>query len=74
MCSTPVQRIDQIEKAIDDLAVQALAAYAPADHAHANDLVGVNDTDQVIIRLAQLWELLAELDPEIARRLPRYQA
>jgi hypothetical protein len=74
MCSTPVQRINQIEKAIDDLSVQALAAYASADRSHADDLVGVIDTDQVIIRLAQLWELLAELDPEIARRLPRYRA
>ena len=32
------------------------------------------DADPVVIRLAQLWEQLAELDPEIARRLPTYEA
>ena len=74
MCSTPEQRIAEIEKAIDDLAAQALAAYARPGGRVANDLVGVSDTDQVVIRLAQLWELLAELDPEVARRVPRYQA
>ena len=33
-----------------------------------------SDTDQVVIRLAELWALLAELDPEVARRLPTYEA
>jgi hypothetical protein len=99
MCSTHPQRITEIGKAIDDLAAEALAAYAPAEGANrgpgadagpeadhrpasaspgsprqANDLADVSDTDQVVIRLAQLWALLAELDPEVARRLPRYQA
>ncbi len=33
-----------------------------------------SDPDQVVIRLAELWALLAELDPEVARRLPTYEA
>ncbi|HUZ53065.1 MAG TPA: hypothetical protein VMU94_11125 [Streptosporangiaceae bacterium] len=33
-----------------------------------------SDTDQVVIRLAELWALLAKLDPEVARRLPTYEA
>jgi len=32
-----------------------------------------NDTDHVVLRLAKLWEQLAELDPEVARRLAAYQ-
>jgi hypothetical protein len=30
------------------------------------------DTDHVVLRLAKLWEQLAELDPEVARRLVAY--
>jgi hypothetical protein len=75
MCSTPVQRISEIGEAIDDLAVAALAAYPPErQDARAGDTADVSDADQVVIRLAQLWEKLAELDPEVARKLPRYQA
>ena len=33
-----------------------------------------SDSDQVVIRLAELWAQLAELDPEVARRLPTYEA
>jgi predicted lipid-binding transport protein (Tim44 family) len=49
-----------------------------ADPAHPADPAGsassASDTDQVVIRLAELWALLAELDPEVARRLPTYEA
>ena len=30
--------------------------------------------DPIVARLAELWALLAELDPDVAGRLPRYQA
>jgi hypothetical protein len=82
MCSTDPRRIAEIGKAIDELAAEAAArpgragpAGGPAD-ASADDTSDgdVSDTDQVVIRLAQLWAQLAELDPEVARRLPRYQA
>ena len=60
MCSTAAQRIAEIGRAIDDLAVRA----AP----------GAGHADPIVARLAELWALLAELDPEVARRLAGYQA
>jgi len=51
----------EIGRAIDDLAAQAGTAYR------------AGDPDQVVIRLAEVWALLAELDPEVARRLPTYE-
>jgi hypothetical protein len=75
MCSTPVQRISEIGEAIDDLAVAALAAYPPDSRdVRTGGTADASDADQVVIRLAQLWAKLAELDPEVARKLPRYQA
>lgn len=32
------------------------------------------DSDPIVARLAELWALLAELDPEVGRRLAGYQA
>ena len=46
-------------------------AAAPSEAAEAGP---ASDTDRVVIRLAELWALLAELDPEVARRLPTYEA
>jgi hypothetical protein len=66
MCSTDRQRIADIGKAIDDLAAEALAD-------RADDPADGSDAEQLVIRLAQLWALLADLDPEVAKRLPRYQ-
>jgi hypothetical protein len=60
MCSTAAQRIAEIGRAIDDLAVRAVPTPA--------------DADPIVARLAELWTLLAELDPEVARRLAGYQA
>jgi hypothetical protein len=59
MCSIPAQRIAEIGQAIDDLAVETGPAPGDADP---------------ITRVAELWALLAELDPEVARRLAGYQA
>jgi hypothetical protein len=74
MCSTSAQRIAEIGQAIDDLAEQATTAYSRADRADRTRqaATGGDEGDQVVIRLAQLWALLAELDPEVARRLPIY--
>ncbi|GEM_PF-2447177 len=115
MCSTPARSVSEIGKAIEDLAAEALAAYAPnaerptrstrrplpdlqpepsptgpnsANLCQADDSADLSDAgsdqlieadqvadaDQVVVRLAQLWARLAELDPEVARRMPRYQA
>jgi hypothetical protein len=65
MCSTSEQRIAEIGRAIDDLAANTREAQARAER---------RDADQVVIRLAQLWGKLAELDPEVARRMPTYEA
>jgi hypothetical protein len=76
MCSTAAQRIAEIGLAIDDLAVKAGPAHAvPAGHAGPgpNAQAAIDDTDPIVTRLAELWVLLAELDPEVARRLPGYQ-
>jgi hypothetical protein len=57
-----VQRISQ---AIDELAAQAQATRA--GEAAGNEA-------WVVTRLAELWAQLAKLDPEMARRLPTYEA
>ena len=80
MCSTSEQRLAEIGRAIDDLAAQAEArtagaagagAIAAATAARGHDGA---DADEVMKRLADLWAKLAQLDPEVARRLPTYLA
>ena len=68
MCSTAGEaerRIAEIGRAIEDLAADARAVAERRD--------GAGDSGHVVTRLAELWALLAELDPDIARRLPTYQ-
>jgi len=76
MCSTAVQRIAEIGQAIDELAAQAGAAEARSGQtSEGRTSEGrTSDSDQVVIRLAELWAQLAELDPDVARRLPTYEA
>ena len=81
MCSTAVQRIAEIGQAIDELAAQAGAAEARSGRtsegqtSEGQTFEGqTSDSDQVVIRLAELWAQLAELDPDVARRLPTYEA
>jgi hypothetical protein len=110
MCSTSVQRLAEIGRAIDDLAAQAEAhsrEAGEAGRAGATDGAGpasragstgaaersgaaaiadvpasalsgcgqaTDDTDQIMRRLADLWAKLAQLDPEVAKRLPTYEA
>jgi len=62
MCSTTGERLARIGIAIDELAVDS-AVQAPPGEA-----------DDVAHRLAQLWAMVAELDPELAKRLPGYGA
>lgn len=74
MCSNPGERsaqptggpsrgtghgdLDRLGAAIDEL-----AAAAQSDASSSQELAG---------RLAEVWEMVAELDPELARRLARY--
>ena len=82
MCSTqtPPTSVAAIGRAIDDLAAAAQTAYARGKSrtrptVMPDGTAGEADrTDQVLIRLAQVWAMLAELDPEVARRLPTYEA
>ena len=63
MCSSEAGRVAEIGRAIDDLAAQAGAARVNAQP---------GEEQRIATRLAELWSLIAELDPEIARRLPTY--
>ena len=78
MCSTSEQRIAEIGRAIDDLAAQAEAGAAGAVGNAAGTAPargdGCADADQVLKCLADLWARLAQLDPEVAKRLPTYEA
>jgi len=81
MCSTqtPPTSVAAIGQAIDDLASAAQTAYARGNRrrpaAAPDDTAAEADrSDEVLIRLAQVWAMLAELDPEVARRLPTYEA
>jgi predicted trehalose synthase len=73
MCSTSPERIAEIGQAIEELASEVLASYGnrPATSGPADR---TSDANQIAIRLAELWSQLAELDPEVARRLPTYEA
>ena len=70
MCSIE-QRLEEIGRAIEELAVQARM---PAGSEAAVAIEPDDDSSRVLARLAELWGLLADLDPEVARRLAGYQA
>jgi hypothetical protein len=71
MCSTSVQRIAEFGQAIDELSAQTTAT--EARNSQSND-ARTGSSGDVVTRLAELWAQLAELDPEVARRLPTYEA
>ena len=81
MCSTSEQRLAEIGRAIDDLAALAEAdgARAPdAAHAPGNLMPARGQTGhgagEVMQAVAEAWAKLAQLDPEVAKRLPTYEA
>lgn len=61
MCSTPDPRLTRIGAAIDELAEDA--AGEAVDPAAVDTLAG---------RLAELWAMVAAMDPGLAQRLPGY--
>jgi hypothetical protein len=65
MCSTPSERLARIGEAIDELAADSRAP-DPAGPGHAGADGGIQD------RLARIWAMVAELDPELARRVTDY--
>jgi hypothetical protein len=62
MLSIPDPRIALIGMAIDELAEEARESAAGGG------------TDSMAERLACVWAMVAELDPALAQRLPRYTA
>jgi hypothetical protein len=60
MCSTASERLARIGMAIDELAADSLAPDRAGPDAGMQE------------RLARIWAMIAELDPELARRVPAY--
>jgi hypothetical protein len=60
VCSITGDAIDRIAAAIDQLASDAHGATA-----------GVSE-DELTSRIATLWQMVSDLDPELARRAQRY--
>lgn len=58
MCSTQESPLDRLARAIDDLAADSRDGVT---HAHLTE------------QIARLWGMLADLDPELARRRPGYE-
>jgi hypothetical protein len=67
MCSIPDARLALIGQAIDKLAEEARTGTQAVGAEGAG-------TDDVMQRLAEIWAMVAELDPGVARRLARYAA
>jgi hypothetical protein len=60
VCSNTGDAIDRISAAIDQLA------------SDAHDAAGRADEDELTSRIAALWQMVSDLDPELARRARRY--
>jgi hypothetical protein len=58
VCSTPESPLDRLAWAIDELAADCRDGTAPA---------------QLAERIARVWEMVSDLDPELARRRSRYE-
>jgi hypothetical protein len=62
VCSSPGDAIERIAAAIDQLASDARDSHETAVSA------------ELATRVASLWQMVGELDPELARRTQRYTA
>ena len=60
VCSNTGDAIDRITAAIDQLA------------SDAHDAEGRIDEDELTTRIAALWQMVSDLDPELARRAQGY--
>jgi hypothetical protein len=60
MCSTASERLARLGEAIDELAADSLAPPATRSDASMRE------------RLARIWAMVADLDPELARRVCDY--
>jgi hypothetical protein len=80
MCSSIGGQLGQICRAIDELAARSTsetdaaggaAPAAPADGAERETQRGERGGAD-IARLAAIWEMVADADPELAKRVPGY--
>jgi hypothetical protein len=62
VCSITGDAIDRIAAAIDQLA------------SDAHDIKAGMSEDELTSRIATLWQMVSDLDPELARRAQRYTA
>jgi hypothetical protein len=62
VCSSRGDAIDRVAAAIDQLA------------SDARDAHGTMLDDELATRIATLWQMVGDLDPELARRAQRYAA
>jgi hypothetical protein len=69
MCSTVSERLARIGQAIDELAAETRETGRPVRGAGT---AGTGPAASMDDRLAQIWQMMAELDPEVARRVTDY--
>jgi hypothetical protein len=88
MCSSGGGQLDRICRAIEELAdrsgTEGSAGVEPRQAAGAqpgrptaegaSGTVAEDDLAVQLARLAAIWAMIAEADPELAKRLPRYLA
>ena len=73
MCSNAAARIARICAAIEELA-GPLGEQDGLSAAVGEAAGPASAVDEVVGRLAAIWAMIAEADPELARRLPGYLA
>jgi hypothetical protein len=80
MCSSTGGQLDRICRAIEELADRsgtrgsAGAEPGQATAEGTDGTVAEDDLADRLARLAAIWAMIAEADPELARRLPGYLA
>jgi hypothetical protein len=86
MCSTVSERLARIGQAIDELAAETRGAGRPSRGAEATgagtagagtagtEPAGTEPAETVSLddRLARIWLMMAELDPQLASRITNY--
>ena len=71
MCSSTGADLDRVCLAIEELADRSAGGDGTlAERGHAKD--GGGTDDHIAARLAAIWAMVADADPELARRLPGY--
>jgi hypothetical protein len=81
MCSTTGGQVARICRAIEELADRPVAGGSAvaaesgrATASESGDVAAGDDLAAWLARLAAIWAMVAEADPELARRVPGYLA